>query len=127
MKIYQIEDEIYKQNFAIITDISLCNLKKYINKKFPGGKLEVDNMTIGCYFYAEKDDLRYYFLWIPKIDWTIQQQGILTHELIHHLTETFKIKGIEMSEANTEVMAYYWDYIFIKVWRIMNKHIKRKK
>ena len=128
MKIYQIHDDIYNHHFCIITDISCPDLKKYINKKFPGGKLEVDDGTQGLYFYTTKDDIKYYFLWLPKFNWTIKEQAILSHELIHHLTNAFETKNIKMSDDNTEVMAYYWEYIFKKVWTALQpKHHKYKK
>jgi len=45
----------------------------------------------------------------------------LLHEVVHLVVHIFTDRGVEYSEHNNELIAYYQTFWFKKLWRITNK------
>jgi hypothetical protein len=45
----------------------------------------------------------------------------LLHEVSHLLIKVFEDKGMEVNDHTTEAFAYYQEFWFRKLWRLMNK------
>jgi hypothetical protein len=125
---FAIEDEIYHKTFHL-----LVNVKK---EKFKNWLIEVhgelseatkeqfkDSKAMMVWEYAP-----YYYLWIEKFDWSIEDQGVLVHELSHFADYVLNNAGISIGIENTEVKSYYLEYLFKKIYnKLKSLHPNKKK
>ncbi len=60
---------------------------------------------------------------ISYIVWIENKNGFYTliHEIVHLITRIFTDRSIPISKGNDEIFAYYQNWWFKKLWRIMNQ------
>lgn len=75
----------------------------------------------GDAFYLKCDD-RVHFLWLPS-----NNMLVLAHELIHHVSYSLGIRGVELSDDTEEVFAYYYGFVFKECYNFLNPKPKKKK
>lgn len=116
LKYFEIEDDIYRENFHLFVNVPRKQFKNWLIEVH--GELSED--TIIAF-----DDAKammvwqyspYYYLWIEEFNWSIEHQGVLIHELSHFVDKVLSNAGISIGIKNTEVRAYYLEYIFMKVY-----------
>jgi|TARA_R100000501_G_C2555971_1_gene68599 hypothetical protein len=116
---------MYDQNFRLIiggTEQELCD---YLNKKY---KVEVEPL------YASAKQLTVHlpngdqkeYIWIEKFDWTVADQGLLTHELFHYAMTILNKLGINYTADSEEAFAYYLQYIFCQTWSKLKPRFKKE-
>lgn len=126
MKILCIHDDIYHINFNLVINCTqaefIDNLERYHNdhKEFNRAELEkAIGTSAGCVYW----DLRpHYYMWIKNFDWTIDDQAVVVHEINHQVDFVFDNAGIPIRVENTEVRAYYFEYLFKQVWRALKEY-----
>ena len=124
MKTYKVKDEMYKHDIDIVIGTD-DDLHKYLYKHYDATTREVEGNCDARYLQVTSDEGRLgSVLWLRDFDWSIEQQAILAHELLHHLFITFEHIGIKYSREGEEAFTYYYQHIFEKVW---NKLKPKKK
>lgn len=86
---------------------------RYLKRKYKVNFLPIHR---GTFFMLEKDGKSLFFIWMEKFDWSIPYQSLMAHELIHFTFSAFEKAGINVQESKQEPLAYYYDYIFEKIW-----------
>jgi hypothetical protein len=64
------------------------------------------------------------YLWIKEYRGSIEDQGVLHHEIDHFVDYAFTNVGIPTGIGNTEVRAYYGEYIYTQCLRELDKLVK---
>jgi len=115
LKTLIINDPVYLEEILLIVNCSADKLNKYLHKKYGVNKNAVNNPDWSAsYLRITNDEDKSLFIrvvWVRDFDWTINDQASLNHELIHCATAILKDKGIDISNDNDEVLAYYHSYL----------------
>lgn len=110
-------DEIYHKNFHLFVNVP--------KEQFINWLIEVHEQGISDDLKEKLVDAKalltceyapFYYLWIENFDWSIEHQGVVIHELSHFVDFVLSNAGIKVGRKNTEVRAYYLEYIMVKVW-----------
>ena len=124
-----IDDEIYHKNFHLFVNVPKAMFKTWLlevhEKEGMSEKLSAsfeDAKAMVVWDYAP-----YYYVWIEEFNWTIEHQAVLVHELSHFVDFVLTNAGISIGVENSEVRAYYFEYIFTKVWTQLKPLYRRKK
>jgi hypothetical protein len=125
---HAIADEIYHKNFHLFVNVPKAMFKTWLlevhekegmlddlKEKFEDAKAMV------VWDYAP-----YYYVWIEEFNWTIEHQAVLVHELSHFVDFVLSNAGISIGRGNTEVRAYYLEYVFTKVYEQLKPLYRRK-
>lgn len=76
-------------------------------------------------FLMEKNKIPYSVVWLPKIDFTSTNYGVLGHELLHVALNVMKFIGFKFDYDNTEPINYYFEYLYTEtLWRLV-RHLKK--
>ena len=65
------------------------------------------------------------FLWITNFEWSINEQGLLVHEVYHLCMSVLENIGIEYCEKSEEAYAYYLQHIYSQCLAVLRP--KKKK
>lgn len=110
MKEIKIKDTMYRQDVRIIIGGTEKELCEYIYKKYHM-ELIADNSQ-GCHFPISKDGMYIHFIWMEDFNWTVHNQSVLSHEILHLVFDVFDKMGIEYKkEVSDEAFAYYFGRI----------------
>lgn len=60
-----------------------------------------------------------YLIWMPAFNWSVHDQEVLAHELIHVVHGIFKKRNIDGGEGNGEAFAYLYSYFFRNFWQAL--------
>lgn len=104
----------------------------YWKRKLKWPDLEDPNSPFdnGSYFNLEneKQGRRYRVIWLEKFDWSVRDQGLLVHEMLHLVLAVFNDKGIPINKDNEESMTYTLEWCVETVfWKLRNLNPKHKK
>ena len=69
----------------------------------------------------------FYYIYLKKFDWSIETQACLVHELNHFVDFVLDDSGIPLRIENTEVRAYYFEYLFTKCLTQLKKMCPKNK
>ena len=119
LKIYTIKDPIYNQSFL------LCIGKKedFDNRIERLYGVERDTRKLdGARFtlFNEQQDKSVQYVWVKSFDWSIQDQALLAHELLHQAMRALNDCGVQIKngiEETNEEFVYYFEYLFKQVWQ----------
>ena len=92
--------------------------QKYARSKYKTKFIVTDSKD--AYFYAG-DEGRPAIIVIPNFEWTISQQSLLSHELLHFVFWVLADVGISLNEGSEEIYTYYFQEIQEKTFRILLK------
>lgn len=117
-KYYEITDDIYHKNFHLLVNVPRKMFKTWLLEVHEKeGMLEdLDEKLSDAKAAVIWDYAPFYYVWIEEFNWSVEQQGVLVHELSHFVDFVLTNAGISIGHENTEVRAYYLEYIFNKVW-----------
>ncbi|MCR4331071.1 MAG: hypothetical protein NUV49_04325 [Patescibacteria group bacterium] len=125
---HAIIDEIYHKDFHLFVNVPKEMFKTWLLEVHEKeGMLEdlkeklEDAKAMVLWDYAP-----FYYVWIEEFNWTIKHQAVLVHELSHFVDFALSNAGISIGYNNTEVRAYYLEYIFTKVWEQLKPLYRRK-
>jgi len=126
MKFYPIIDKVYRKNFHLIVNEDPKKFYEWICKHHKKAKEDskLKEMILDCKGICIWCFNPYFYVFIPKFNWRIEDQACLTHELNHFVDFVFQETGIPTDIDNTEVRAYYFEYIFSECWTALKP--KRK-
>ena len=130
MKKILLKDNIYRSNPILLVGGDLIELQKYINKRHKDGiiidlgkrrKVLIGNKhTGGKAFTVEGVDYDYFYAWIKKFDWTVNDLSMIAHELLHLTYEVLTQRGIGYSKKSEETIAYFFEEMFNQALRKLN-------
>lgn len=130
MKFLKIEDNIYKKTFHLILNESNADFLNFIGRfhsKDEGfkevEKLLKDGVEGMCIFSFSP----YYYVYVKNFKLDIQSFAVLHHELNHFVDFVLRYVGIGGGINNSEVRAYYYEYIYVKVARAIREHQDKNK
>ena len=129
MKYFAIMDEIYHKNFHLIINESEDDVMTWLEKKhgkLPGNLVQAFNSGQAMVIW---DYAPFYYVWLKTFDWKINEQACLMHELSHVVDFVLTNAGIKINKSNTEVRAYYLEYLMKQVYKKLSKlhHDKKVK
>lgn len=129
MKYYPIHDKVYRKNFHLVVNETEDDFYRWIvennqNKQDEELKKLISGGVKGLTIFEE--DKPYYYIYVKEFDWKIDDQATLVHELNHFVDFVFEKSGVPINTENTEVRAYYFEYLFTKCWQAL-KHLNRMK
>jgi hypothetical protein len=131
MSLRIIKDNIYSRNFQVVTNQSnkvfLENLKRTHGEEDEGVKKVEKVIAGGCRGMFTADVGDYIYIYLEKFSGTIEELGILHHELNHFVDYALDHVGIKGDLRNTEVRAYYYSYIYVKILRNIRAQFKTNK
>lgn len=118
MNKFLIPDPIYGQSFELIVNCTKKQADNFIMKKYKvpkelmGDEFSYSDGLFRVFEYKLKGDSHHCIaLYMPKFQWTIKQQSILAHELMHFCYHVLSTAGIEHNKETDEAYAYYFQYI----------------
>ena len=114
IEFFEIEDEIYHKNFHLVVNVSKKRFEKWVSKYHKDKIVLHDSKAAVLWDYDP-----YYYVWLESFDWSIEDQGVMVHELNHFVDFVLSNAGISIGKKNTEVRAYYFEYIFKKVYTVL--------
>lgn len=111
-----VRDEIYGRNFHIVIDESLAEFIDNL-KNMHGDQLDevkrLEKILVGSRGATIFTMKPYKYVWIKDFDPAIDDhQSVLIHELSHFMDFALSDVGIPTGISNTEVRAYYLQYIY---------------
>lgn len=126
---HAIIDKVYRRNFHLIVNTDNQDFLDWVLEHHPEGKDDekLKDMVLhcsGCYIFQFQP---YCYLYVKEFNWTIDEQGVLVHELNHFVDHVFEYAGIPATTENTEVRAYYFEYIFKECYEALKPKKKKKK
>ena len=117
LKYFAIEDEIYHKSFHLFVDIPKEAFKNWLSEVHKQDISEdlrnrfKDAKAMMLWGYSPL-----YYLWIEEFNWSIKHQCVLIHEISHHVDWVLNNAGIPLDWENSEVRAYYLEYLVKKVY-----------
>lgn len=128
MKTYNLSDPLYFLDLTLIIGGTDKEVKDKIEKEYPGADLSNCLDSSGYSVTLLKDGLRKEFLWVDRFDWSIKDQSSMAHEIFHLTSHVMSFAGCKFGDDSEEAYAYYYSYMFRKIWEVLSKeHPKRKK
>lgn len=112
--IITIEDAIYHKNFHLVINEDnkefIKNIEEYHTDKIKEMKQAKEMITNcnGCVLWTFEP---FYYIYVAEYKSDVESIGVLAHEISHFVDFVFKGVGIPMTYNNTEVRAYYVEYI----------------
>ena len=113
-KVFHIKDNIYHISYLIYVG-SYKEKEAYLYKKYKAPKEEQKFNGGENELIAWPDGSFVNVIWLPRFDWTIDQQCALSHELIHAIFKTLHRIGIKFDVDNHESFTYYYEYLYGKI------------
>jgi hypothetical protein len=121
---FQLGEDIFHTAVYFILNKPFKRMVADIKRKFKDFKLSPDLLSsaqgITFEHYNKKDNLDYFFIYLPHFEWNIKSQGILAHEILHFVLYELKKKNIELVEPN-EPACYLFEYYFVSALRQLGK------
>ena len=112
--IINIEDAIYHKNFHLVINESneefIKSLEDYHTDK-PKENKEAKNLIANCKGCIVWVFEPFYYIYVKRYNGDIESRGVLAHEISHFVDYVFKGAGIPITYNNTEVRAYFLEYI----------------
>jgi hypothetical protein len=121
----RIHDPIYHAEIFLflyprdkITDV----VKKRLNCDYsPSLNHKAESLSIEC----KETGWTEYIIWMPKFNWSIDDQQCLAHEIFHTACRVLEDRGIKFDPERHEAHAYYFDWIFGELWnKLKPRHNK---
>lgn len=117
-KIFKIKDEIYWFDIWLIVGDKEY-YKEYLKRRKiiyeesgnRGGETIVTDIGI--------------FVWIPRIDFTSSNYGILGHELLHVAFRVMEQIGFKFDYGNTEPINYYFEHLMTDTLWKLTKYLRK--
>lgn len=117
LEYFGIEDEIYGKTFHLFVNVPRKKFKNWLIKSHKQKMTRsVKNALISAKAMCIWDYHPFYYLWIEKFDWSIEHQCVLVHEISHHVDWVLSGAGIALNWNNSEVRAYYLEYLMRKCY-----------
>jgi hypothetical protein len=118
MKAKKIKDEVYNRDITLVYDCNQEEFYQFIEKKHKG--LELTRW----FTYAEHISISNEKTWIRHYLWTKKGKGIsccgvMIHEVFHVTRDCFNEIGMDINEETNEAFAYYQEYIFKQILKIL--------
>jgi hypothetical protein len=119
MQKLKIKDPIYNCDITLISGCKQDEFYRYIEKKY-NYTFSDKSFSIGEHLEVIKPKtwIKHY-LWIQDIKFTIKDYGVINHEVFHCAKGCFDEIGLEIIEATEEAFAYYQEYIFEEVLKVL--------
>lgn len=137
MKYFYIQGEDIPYNLNFVVNCSFDYFVRYLKLKL---KLKLKDKTIelkddfldGLFITLENEEKKELsrWIWVKEFNWTINEQSMMAHEIIHFVMAILDHKEIPISKQNEEIFAYLYQSIIKKVWQklqVLYPKIKIKK
>jgi len=124
-KTFIVKDNIYNFDLIIIIGDEEFYHKHLKNKyKLDMGKQQKNKG--GESFVMKYNDKIGSVVWMPRLNFTSVNYGILGHELLHIALNVMQKIGFKFNYNNTEPLNYYFEYLMTEtLWKLV-KHMKPK-
>jgi len=121
----KITDDLYGARLVFCSGMSIEECQKKANRAFKIQEYLWVEKTDAASFYVctTKDDMNIYVIWVKKS----REIGTIIHEITHLVEEVFKDRGIPITYANSEAMAYYMQFFAEKILEPEKSNTKKKK
>jgi hypothetical protein len=111
----------------LVVNVPLEEFQAHL-KKYHGSDLDSDGCPhVDAVASVIWEFAPYYYIWFAKWEWTIDKYAELAHELSHHTDFVLDNAGIDIGINNTEVKAYYTQYLFKTICNKLQKVVPEKK
>lgn len=118
-------DDIYDHSFTLFIGTNK-EWADYVKKNY-GIESDPDCHGESTYFENKEKGFTRFYIYLERFDWTIHDQAILMHELVHHVFKVFERTGVYVATDNNEAYAYYFEYLMRKIYnRLKPKKLKKK-
>ena len=104
----KLREPAYSSTCFLIVHPSRLELEDYVYRTY-GVRLATGSYdATGAFFTIEHPEKKHIlnFLWLEKFDWSIPDQGILHHELMHMTFEIMRIVGIDLCKESEEAFTH---------------------
>ena len=119
---FDVSEPIFKSCCRVYVNMTMDDMITRIKLKFPGFNFKkVVNEDAGAYFfwfYYKPTEQNFPVLWVRKFDWSLAEQAIFIHELLHFIFYEARHKAILKSE---EFFCYMLEYYVRECWRKLKK------
>lgn len=119
-----------KKKIQVFSDLYESRLTVLVNCDWEAAQKTFHKMC-GMYMSPGDNDgvcaplgLNDYFVWVEEFDWTVAQQALLSHELLHYTFRLMRDIGMGLSESSEEAYTYFYQATMQEVW---NKLKPKKK
>ena len=133
MRKFIIQDEMYHNDFTLYVNCSGQELADYIKEKYKVLDFKVPPAD-GQYCNIEERDKEkgshrfIRLVWIKTFNWTVVEQGLLVHELLHYVFDNLDLIGMKPTDSSEEAYTYYLQHIIQQCYQELKKlHPKYKK
>jgi hypothetical protein len=134
--------EVYAYNIFLVVSESQDVFYKFIKKQYVGelgNSVDEFIKTLGSGKYDDRCGVHYSvdiipvkgkgysesIIWLKEFDWTTWDYSILLHEVLHHVTEVFRVAHIKIEGGVDEPFTYYTTFVYKKVLDILNEYRKK--
>jgi len=126
MKIVKINDPVYSAEIRVIVNCTQDELKGYLKRSLEYD-YEIDTEFCGNYMQLSNGTYNVDIVWVKTFDWTINDQAILNHELLHCALSILDRCLVPLgSGPESEPLAYYHEFLFRETWNKLKPKKKRK-
>jgi len=124
MKRFTVKEPIYGYGVQVLVG-DKQKAKDYIKKTFKVGEECLAGNFHARYFTleGEKDgkNVVHQFIYIEEFDWSIGQQGLLAHEIMHFVFDVMDRVGLKLEinregSGNEEAYTYYFQHFMCSIW-----------
>ena len=129
MRKYEIRVDIY--NASLLVCIGSADSYYTFLRGVHGDEVADEMATttsVGKFTRVSDNECISYYVWVESFDWTIKEQGILLHEILHFVNALFCDIGMPVVVDTEEPFAYLLQYVFSETWsKIIRYDGKNKK
>jgi len=123
MKKYELKDPIYRR-YAWVIFGEKKEFVSYFNKKYDCEPLEEAGFGYASCIRFDKNGVIHHYIVFTK---EAMNYRAIVHEVVHFVYGVFRNIGAEIERDSEEIMAYYSDYTFDQIRKLMDKEKKRGK
>lgn len=109
--------------------VPIYNIKTelYIGEKSIPSTMDIETKGLdGSVQVLERDGFSKVVIWLRKMNWTSDDIGMLTHELLHTVKKIFYLIGVE-ENIDEEISCYLLQYLVANYSEKINKRSKLSK
>lgn len=114
----QLSEPVFNSNLTVFYNTSQEEGKKAI-EKCVGGQITFNSEWDGAFYGKERDG----YIWIEEFDNTIEDIGLLSHEILHFTFHSLGNIGLDVSPESDEAYTYFFQYY---QGRLLKKMLKLK-
>lgn len=114
MQKYRVKDRMYGEKIFLLVS-NKQDFLDYCKNRYKAQLYEPNGNA--CYFYFNNEHV----LWVEKFDWTIAEQALLLHEILHLCFQVLRDRGFILVKESEEAYTYYTQDIMSAVWSKLAK------